>query len=311
MRGHRPRQLHRVCASGLATAKTLAYALGLPIVGVATTEALRRAAAGAPDAEPLAVVLPAGARDHYLAVPGEAPRLVPPGGARGAALGGLIARSSVRALDSPTACWATTPSATRRGAPWPGCPARCWRSLDERLAAGASDDVATLVPPTWRCRGASPAAAGRWHGRPTSAEAARRAHDASTDIPDVHDIERASFPVPWPAYAFRQELETNRLAHYLVVRAGDETVAYGGIWLMVDEAHVTTFAVLPAWRRHGIGGAADARDDASSPRDLGARVVTLEVRLCNDAGAARCTSASASGRWASGRATTRTTARTR
>ena len=83
------------------------------------------------------------------------------------------------------------------------------------------------------------------HGRPTSGKGPHRADDASTDIPDVHDIERASFPVPWPAYAFRQELETNRLAHYLVVRAGDETVAYAGIWLMVDEAHVTTFAVLP------------------------------------------------------------------
>ena len=73
------------------------------------------------------------------------------------------------------------------------------------------------------------------------------------DIADVHDIERASFPVPWPTYAFRQELETNRLAHYLVVRIGDEAVAYAGVWLMVDEAHVTTFAVLPEWRRHGIG----------------------------------------------------------
>ena len=59
--------------------------------------------------------------------------------------------------------------------------------------------------------------------------------------------------MPWPAYAFRQELETNKLARYLVVRAGDRTVAYGGIWLMVDEAHVTTFAVLPSWRRKGVG----------------------------------------------------------
>ena len=39
------------------------------------------------------------------------------------------------------------------------------------------------------------------------------------DIPAVHEIERASFPVPWPSYAFRQELETNRMAHYLVARA--------------------------------------------------------------------------------------------
>jgi ribosomal-protein-alanine N-acetyltransferase len=100
------------------------------------------------------------------------------------------------------------------------------------------------------------------------------------DIGDVHDIERSSFPVPWPPYAFRQELETNRLARYLVARVGDEAVAYAGIWLMVDEAHVTTFAVLPAWRRHGVGARLLLALMALA-RDVGASVATLEVRLSN------------------------------
>ena len=73
------------------------------------------------------------------------------------------------------------------------------------------------------------------------------------DLPAVHAIERASFDSPWPPDAYRSELETNRLAQYLVVRAGDEIVAYGGMWLMVDEAHIITFAVHPAWRRQHIG----------------------------------------------------------
>jgi [ribosomal protein S18]-alanine N-acetyltransferase len=100
------------------------------------------------------------------------------------------------------------------------------------------------------------------------------------DIAAVHRIERASFPIPWPAYAFQQELETNRMAHYLTVRAASETIAYAGLWLMVDEAHVTTFAVLPAWRRRGIGGRlllAVMRLAAT----MDARVATLEVRLSN------------------------------
>jgi ribosomal-protein-alanine N-acetyltransferase len=100
------------------------------------------------------------------------------------------------------------------------------------------------------------------------------------DIPDVHDIERASFPVPWPPYAFRQELETNRLARYLVVRVDDETVAYAGIWLMVDEAHITTFAVMPGWRRQGIGGRLMVAV-MQLAEEAGARVATLEVRLSN------------------------------
>jgi ribosomal-protein-alanine N-acetyltransferase len=100
------------------------------------------------------------------------------------------------------------------------------------------------------------------------------------DIPAVHAIESASFPMPWPPYAFRGELETNRMAHYLVVRAGERLVAYAGIWLMVDEAHVTTFAVLPAYRRRGIGGRL-LSELIELAADLGATVVTLEVRLSN------------------------------
>jgi len=102
------------------------------------------------------------------------------------------------------------------------------------------------------------------------------------DIPAVHAIESASFPTPWPPYAFRQELETNRMARYLVVKAEDRVVAYAGIWLMVDEAHVTTFAVLPAYRRRGIAGLL-LSELMTLSADLGAVVCTLEVRLSNAA----------------------------
>ena len=44
------------------------------------------------------------------------------------------------------------------------------------------------------------------------------------DLPAVHAIERASFSAPWPPDAYRSELETNRLAHYLVARVDDEIV---------------------------------------------------------------------------------------
>ena len=86
--------------------------------------------------------------------------------------------------------------------------------------------------------------------------------------------------MPWPDYAFRQEIETNRLAHYLVVRSAGEAVAYGGLWMMVDEAHITTFAVLPQWRRHGVGGRLMV-ELMRLALDLNARVMTLEVRLSN------------------------------
>ncbi|MFO1540987.1 MAG: ribosomal protein S18-alanine N-acetyltransferase [Chloroflexota bacterium] len=101
------------------------------------------------------------------------------------------------------------------------------------------------------------------------------------DIPGVQSIERASFPVPWPPYAFRQELETNRLAHYRIVRAGPRIVAYGGLWMMVGEAHITSFAVDPAWRRRGVGTRL-LLALADLAIEQGADTLTLEVRLSNE-----------------------------
>jgi [ribosomal protein S18]-alanine N-acetyltransferase len=100
------------------------------------------------------------------------------------------------------------------------------------------------------------------------------------DLRAVHAIERASFSVPWPDDAYRNELLTNRLASYVVARAGDEIVGFGGLWVMVDEAHITTFAVDPRWRRRGVGEwmLLGLLDRAVSRQ---AREATLEVRLSN------------------------------
>jgi ribosomal-protein-alanine N-acetyltransferase len=102
------------------------------------------------------------------------------------------------------------------------------------------------------------------------------------DVPAVHEIERLSFSTPWPAHAFEQELKGNRLARYVVARAGQRVVGFAGIWLMVDEAHVTTFGVHPDWRRQGIGRQLLLNLVELSVA-IGARRMTLEVRASNGA----------------------------
>jgi ribosomal-protein-alanine N-acetyltransferase len=100
------------------------------------------------------------------------------------------------------------------------------------------------------------------------------------DIDAVQVVERASFPVPWPANAFRHELTQNKNAHYIVAREGDRIVGYAGLWLSLDEAHITTFAVLPDYRRRKIGERMlVALFDKSAK--LGAEWMTLEVRASN------------------------------
>ncbi len=100
------------------------------------------------------------------------------------------------------------------------------------------------------------------------------------DVPAVHEIERASFTSPWPTYAFRQELEANRLARYIVARDGDRIVGYAGLWQMVDEAHITTFAVAPGYRMQGVGQTLLV-ELLRIAESVGASVATLEVRVSN------------------------------
>lgn len=122
------------------------------------------------------------------------------------------------------------------------------------------------------------------------------------DIKEVMEIERVSFPTPWSARAYCHELIENDLSHYLVVRqrpaqesqprllnrvrrslgrgAKPPILGYGGFWVVAGEAHISTIAVHPNWRRRGIG---ELLLVAMLDRaiELGAEIATLEVRVSN------------------------------
>jgi tRNA threonylcarbamoyl adenosine modification protein YeaZ len=125
---------------GLATLKTVAYARQLPLVGVMSSDALRRAGAAAGGAVDAAVVLPAGARDHYLARPGEDPLLIAPGELPAALAGGPVLTVDMDPeLLGPAA-------AAEGAAAVEGLAAALLGIAAGRLAAGEQDDVAELTP---------------------------------------------------------------------------------------------------------------------------------------------------------------------
>jgi ribosomal-protein-alanine N-acetyltransferase len=123
------------------------------------------------------------------------------------------------------------------------------------------------------------------------------------DLRQVMAIERTAFPTPWPASAYRHELTQNDLSTYVVLRqrsveesaswpqrvgrrlshAAGRTLpvlGYGGFWMIVDEAHISTLAVHPEWRGQGLGELLlVALIEAAVLR--GAHVATLEVRVSN------------------------------
>ncbi|MDR5683246.1 MAG: ribosomal protein S18-alanine N-acetyltransferase [Armatimonadota bacterium] len=100
------------------------------------------------------------------------------------------------------------------------------------------------------------------------------------DIPRVMEIERQSFATPWPADAYRREIRENRVACYVVARKGEDVVGYAGMWVILEEAHITTIAVDPRFRGQGIGERLLAAL-IEQARSRGARWVTLEVRKSN------------------------------
>lgn len=106
-----------------------------------------------------------------------------------------------------------------------------------------------------------------------------------SDLAAVLAVERAAYEAGWPATAFERELSQNQMARYIVIErvAADGSAAiagFGGIWLMVDQAHVVTVAVDPDYRGQGYGRLLVhalirlAMDSAMSS-------ATLEVRASN------------------------------
>ena len=102
------------------------------------------------------------------------------------------------------------------------------------------------------------------------------------DIPDVLRVESMCFSTPWPRNAFHNELTENKLAHYYVGRFDDEIVAYGGLWVILEDAHITTVAVHPSHQGHQFGERILVRLLEESV-ERGACWVTLEVRESNSA----------------------------
>jgi ribosomal-protein-alanine N-acetyltransferase len=136
------------------------------------------------------------------------------------------------------------------------------------------------------------------------------------DIEYVQQIERRSFSTPWSANTYRHELRSASNSRYIVARTsptpppprdtlqparrgllanllpslfGSDTVAarsphpivgYGGLWLNVDEGHITTIAVAPEYRGRGIGELLlnGLIDQALT---LNTDMLTLEVRVSN------------------------------
>lgn len=104
------------------------------------------------------------------------------------------------------------------------------------------------------------------------------------DVPEVVAVDRRCFTTPWPASAYRREITHPDKNLYIVLRRVGEgpmtqpdpkgggflttilpflredthpnsepVVGYAGLWIVSDEAHITTIGVLPEVRGQKLG----------------------------------------------------------
>ena len=100
------------------------------------------------------------------------------------------------------------------------------------------------------------------------------------DVDAVHAIETATFPAPWSRDSFEKEVTENKCARYLVLKEDGVCVAYAGMWLVMDEGHVTNIAVRRD--RRGLGyGERVTRALIQLAADSGLSFLTLECRRSN------------------------------
>ena len=102
------------------------------------------------------------------------------------------------------------------------------------------------------------------------------------DIDDVLIVEHDSFTVPWSRVAFVNELTANQFARYLVMEVDNEIIGYCGVWLVVDEAHITNIAIHSKYRGKSYGQML-LYSVIELAKTYGVCKMTLEVRVSNQA----------------------------
>lgn len=102
------------------------------------------------------------------------------------------------------------------------------------------------------------------------------------DIPAVLIVEQDVFTMPWTEHAFVNELVKNPFAHYFVLELDARIVGYGGVWLVMQEAHITNFAIHSSVQRHGYGEQL-FQEVLETAKQYDTRKMTLEVRTSNTA----------------------------
>lgn len=99
------------------------------------------------------------------------------------------------------------------------------------------------------------------------------------DVKEIAELEKKCFAIPWSEKSFTDEMN-NKIAVYLVAKDNGKCIGYAGFWNVSGEGDITNVAVLPQYRKQGIGSML-IKTMIKTARELNIYLLTLEVRKSN------------------------------
>lgn len=102
-----------------------------------------------------------------------------------------------------------------------------------------------------------------------------------SDIDRVIELEKKAYGQHhWSKESFLSELSNDLASYYSAFSENGELIAYCGCWKILEEAHITTIAVLPDYRRKHIAEVLLKTIIDECYKDM-VKFITLEVRVSN------------------------------
>ncbi|MFV0380599.1 MAG: ribosomal protein S18-alanine N-acetyltransferase [Anaerorhabdus sp.] len=100
------------------------------------------------------------------------------------------------------------------------------------------------------------------------------------DLDEILLLEKSLFSLPWSKDDYLKDINDNEFSEYYVYEEKGEIIGYFGLWIIYDQAQITTIATSKIYQSNGIGSKMMIKiiELATSK---GCEVCTLEVRKSN------------------------------
>ena len=99
------------------------------------------------------------------------------------------------------------------------------------------------------------------------------------DIDQVLEVSSLSLKESWSKSSFLNEI-SNPIAKYIVAEVDNRIVGFAGLWVIIDEGHITNIAVHPDFRGKGVGKKL-VSSLINQSDNWSIKSITLEVRDSN------------------------------